>query len=162
ALPRPRPGAWNPRSASEPDDGPPLRTLRRGTDRRGVRLGERDALPGSPDDVRQAPRARFLGSPRGRGPLPRPPLHIRERPAPRPVPPGPPPPPADHSRRFEELTGHRILERYGMSETLFTLSNLYEDRRPGTVGLPVPGCEVRIVDDSGAEAKPGEPGEILV
>ena len=70
--------------------------------------------------------------------------------------------PADDFRRFEELTGHRILERYGMSETLFTLSNLYEDRRPGTVGRPVPGCEVRIVDDAGEDAPPGEPGEILV
>ncbi len=44
---------------------------------------------------------------------------------------------ADDFLRFEELTGHRILERYGMSETLFTLSNTYEDRRPGTVGLPI-------------------------
>ena len=70
--------------------------------------------------------------------------------------------PADDFRRFEELTGHRILERYGMSETLFTLSNLYEDRRPGTVGRPVPGCEIRIVDDSGADSPAGETGEILV
>ena len=68
---------------------------------------------------------------------------------------------ADDFHRFEELTGHRILERYGMSETLFTLSNPYEDRRPGTVGLPVTGCEIRIVDDSGREAGPDEPGEIL-
>lgn len=68
---------------------------------------------------------------------------------------------ADFSK-FEQLTGHRILERYGMSETLFTLSNRYEDRRPGTVGLPIPGCEVRIVDDSGRDAEEGEPGEILV
>jgi acyl-CoA synthetase (AMP-forming)/AMP-acid ligase II len=70
--------------------------------------------------------------------------------------------PADDFRRFEEATGHRILERYGMSETLFTLSNTYEDRRPGTVGLPVPGCEIRIVDDAGREAPPDEQGEILV
>jgi malonyl-CoA/methylmalonyl-CoA synthetase len=63
---------------------------------------------------------------------------------------------------FEELTGHRILERYGMSETLFTLSNPYEDRRPGTVGLPILGCEVRIVDEAGREAAAGEPGEIFV
>jgi malonyl-CoA/methylmalonyl-CoA synthetase len=68
---------------------------------------------------------------------------------------------ADDFLRFEELTGHRILERYGMSETLFTLSNTYEDRRPGTVGLPTPGCEIRIVDESGREAAPGEHGEIL-
>jgi acyl-CoA synthetase (AMP-forming)/AMP-acid ligase II len=68
---------------------------------------------------------------------------------------------ADDFLRFEELTGHRILERYGMSETLFTLSNPYEDRRPGTVGLPVPGCEIRILDEAGRDAVPGEPGEIL-
>ncbi len=68
---------------------------------------------------------------------------------------------ADDLLRFEELTGHRILERYGMSETLFTLSNPYEDRRPGTVGLPITGCEIRIVDDAGRDAAPGEPGEIL-
>ena len=64
--------------------------------------------------------------------------------------------------RFEELTGHRILERYGMSETLFTLSNPYDDRRPGTVGLPIPGCDVRIVDEAGKDAAADEPGEILV
>ena len=69
--------------------------------------------------------------------------------------------PADDFRRFEEATGHRILERYGMSETLFTLSNPYEDRRPGTVGFPVPGCEIRIVDEAGREAGSDEPGEIL-
>ena len=64
--------------------------------------------------------------------------------------------------RFEELTGHRILERYGMSETLFTLSNPYENRRPGTVGLPIPGCDVRIVDEAGRDAAADEPGEIFV
>ena len=63
---------------------------------------------------------------------------------------------------FESATGHRILERYGMSETLFTFSNPYEDRRPGTVGVPVPGCDARIVDDAGREAGEGEPGELLV
>lgn len=69
--------------------------------------------------------------------------------------------PTDDFRRFEELTGHRILERYGMSETLFTLSNPYKDRRPGTVGLPVPGCEIRIVDEQGRDAAANEAGEIL-
>jgi acyl-CoA synthetase (AMP-forming)/AMP-acid ligase II len=68
---------------------------------------------------------------------------------------------ADDFLRFEELTGHRILERYGMSETLFTLSNPYGDRRPGTVGLPVPGCEIRIVDEAGHDVEADEPGEIL-
>jgi acyl-CoA synthetase (AMP-forming)/AMP-acid ligase II len=69
--------------------------------------------------------------------------------------------PAEDFQRFEEATGHRILERYGMSETLFTLSNPYEDRRPGTVGLPIPGCEIRIVDETGLDADADEPGEIL-
>lgn len=64
---------------------------------------------------------------------------------------------------FERLTGHRILERYGMTETLFTLANPYAgERRPGTVGIPVPGCEVRVVDDEGREVSVDEPGEILV
>jgi len=70
--------------------------------------------------------------------------------------------PADDFSQFEARTGHRILERYGMSETLFTLSNPYEDRRPGTVGLPVPGCEARIVGDGGEDAPLDEMGELLV
>ena len=70
--------------------------------------------------------------------------------------------PAADFEEFERLTGHRILERYGMTETLFTLSNPYDgERRAGTVGVPVPGCAVRIVDDAGADAPGGEPGEIL-
>lgn len=64
---------------------------------------------------------------------------------------------------FREKTGHAILERYGMSETLFTLSNPHDgERRPGTVGLPVPGCSVRLVDDEGREPATGELGEIQV
>jgi malonyl-CoA/methylmalonyl-CoA synthetase len=64
---------------------------------------------------------------------------------------------------FREKTGHAILERYGMSETLFTLSNPYDgERRPGTVGLPTPGCDVRIVGDDGRDVPEGELGEIVV
>ncbi len=71
--------------------------------------------------------------------------------------------PAADFRAFREKTGHAILERYGMSETLFTLSNPYDgERRPGTVGLPVPGCSVRLVDDEGREPAVGELGEIRV
>jgi malonyl-CoA/methylmalonyl-CoA synthetase len=48
---------------------------------------------------------------------------------------------------FRELTGHEILERYGMTETGMSLSNLYAGaRRPGTVGVPLPGVSARIVD----------------
>jgi len=73
--------------------------------------------------------------------------------------------PAADFEAFERATGRRILERYGMTETLFTLTNPHDgERRAGTVGRPVEGCEVRIVADSesGREAAEGEPGEILV
>ena len=64
---------------------------------------------------------------------------------------------------FERRFGHRILERYGMSETLMLLGNPYAgERRPGTVGHPFPGVSVRIVDRSGADVPDGETGELLV
>lgn len=58
---------------------------------------------------------------------------------------------AEQFERFEALTGHRILERYGMSETMLTISNPYppQERRPGTIGHPIPGVEARIVDERG-------------
>ncbi len=66
--------------------------------------------------------------------------------------------------RFEERTGHRILERYGMTETGMNTSNPYEgERRPGTVGLALPGVELRITDpETGAELPRGEVGMIEV
>ncbi|MBK9063948.1 MAG: AMP-binding protein [Acidobacteria bacterium] len=71
--------------------------------------------------------------------------------------------PAADFEAFRAKTGHAILERYGMSETLFTLSNPYGgERRPGTVGRPTPGSSVRIVDDDGRDAADGELGEIVV
>ncbi len=70
----------------------------------------------------------------------------------------------EHFETFERLTGHRILERYGMSETMLTVSNPYEPerRKPGTIGFAVPGVEVRIVDDQFQECPAGERGEIVV
>jgi len=51
---------------------------------------------------------------------------------------------------FAEHTGHTILERYGMSETVMLTSNPYKgERRAGTVGFPLPGVQVRLVDDAG-------------
>ncbi|WP_366556153.1 malonate--CoA ligase [Aquibaculum sediminis] len=51
---------------------------------------------------------------------------------------------------FEERTGQRILERYGMTEAGMITSNPYEgERRAGTVGFPLPEVEVRVTDDSG-------------
>jgi malonyl-CoA/methylmalonyl-CoA synthetase len=65
---------------------------------------------------------------------------------------------------FEDLFGARILERYGMTETIMNLTNPFEgERRPGTVGRPFPGQEARIVDVETREPLPnGEIGEIEV
>ncbi|WP_280471069.1 AMP-binding protein [Nocardia cyriacigeorgica] len=53
--------------------------------------------------------------------------------------------------RLAELTGHAPVERYGMSETMITLSTRADgERRPGWVGLPVRGVETRLCDESGA------------
>ena len=55
--------------------------------------------------------------------------------------------PAHVFERFRERFGHAILERYGMTETFMNLSNPYSgERRAGTVGFPLPGVSVRIVD----------------
>ncbi|MFM9860884.1 malonyl-CoA synthase [Pseudoxanthobacter sp. M-2] len=71
---------------------------------------------------------------------------------------------AETHRRFEALTGHAILERYGMTETNMNTSNPYDgDRIPGTVGFPLPGVELRVVDqESGAPVASGEIGMIEV
>jgi malonyl-CoA/methylmalonyl-CoA synthetase len=72
--------------------------------------------------------------------------------------------PAETHARFEARTGHRILERYGMTETNMNTSNPYDgERRPGTVGLPLPGVELKITDPgTGAELPRGETGMIEV
>ena len=64
-------------------------------------------------------------------------------------------------QQFEKRTGLRILERYGMSETLMNTSNpLNGDRIAGTVGFPLPGVQLRITDDSGQPRTNGEVGGI--
>jgi malonyl-CoA/methylmalonyl-CoA synthetase len=64
---------------------------------------------------------------------------------------------------FAQRTGHRILERYGMSETGMNCSNpLDGDRRPGTVGPALPGVEARICDNTGKPVPQGEVGTIEV
>jgi malonyl-CoA/methylmalonyl-CoA synthetase len=65
--------------------------------------------------------------------------------------------------RWQAATGHVLLERYGMTEFGMALSNpLHGERRAGTVGVPLPGVEVRLVDERGARVRDGEPGEIEV
>jgi malonyl-CoA/methylmalonyl-CoA synthetase len=66
-------------------------------------------------------------------------------------------------RAFAVRTGHTILERYGMSETVMLLSNPYHGPRlPGTVGMPIEGVAVRVVDGAGLPTPPGSVGEIEV
>ncbi|MEO6221701.1 MAG: AMP-binding protein [Vicinamibacterales bacterium] len=69
--------------------------------------------------------------------------------------------PAAVLEAFREKFGHTILERYGMSETLMNISNPYAgERRAGTVGLPLPGVSVRVVDQSGAPVGDNTIGEV--
>jgi len=64
---------------------------------------------------------------------------------------------------FKERTQHTILERYGMSETGILTSNpLMGVRKPSSVGLPLKGVDLRIVDDKGSPARAGSTGEIEV
>jgi malonyl-CoA/methylmalonyl-CoA synthetase len=64
---------------------------------------------------------------------------------------------------FEARTGHRILERYGMTEAGMICSNPYEgDRIPGTVGFPLPGIAARVADGEGREVPRGEPGTLEI
>ena len=65
--------------------------------------------------------------------------------------------------QFENITGHKILERYGMSETNMNASNPYlGERKPGTVGLPLEGQQVRIVDNDDKPVGEDEIGKIQV
>ncbi|MDO8835187.1 MAG: acyl-CoA synthetase [Vicinamibacterales bacterium] len=71
--------------------------------------------------------------------------------------------PAPVFDRWRLATGQALLERYGMTETGMLLSNpLHGERRSGFVGCPLPGVDVRIVDDGGQTVAEGEPGEIQV
>ena len=71
---------------------------------------------------------------------------------------------AETHQAFETMTGHAILERYGMTETNMNLSNPYAgERRAGTVGMPLPGVEYRITDRETGEAVPqGEIGMLQI
>ena len=68
----------------------------------------------------------------------------------------------DTHEKWLARTGHRVLERYGMTETNMSTSNPYDgERRMGTVGFPLPGVELRIMSD-GQEVPTGEIGVIEV
>jgi malonyl-CoA/methylmalonyl-CoA synthetase len=66
--------------------------------------------------------------------------------------------------RFERLTGFRILERYGMSETAMNTSNPLDsaERKPKSVGFPLPGITIRVVGEDGRDVPGGDVGEVLI
>lgn len=65
---------------------------------------------------------------------------------------------------FEQTFGTTILEGYGLSETspVACFNHPDRERKAGSIGTPIEGVEMRVVDDSGTEVTPGEPGEIQI
>jgi len=71
--------------------------------------------------------------------------------------------PVSTLERWKQISGHTLLERYGMTEIGMALSNpLHGERVPGSVGTPLPGVEVRLMEADGKPAPPGIPGGIEV
>jgi malonyl-CoA/methylmalonyl-CoA synthetase len=71
--------------------------------------------------------------------------------------------PVSTLQRWQDISGHTLLERYGMTEIGMALSNpLRGQRVPGRVGTPLPGVELRLVDEHGTPVAPGSPGGIEV
>ncbi len=65
--------------------------------------------------------------------------------------------------KWRQISGHTLLERYGMTEIGMALSNPLHGRRvPGAVGTPLPGVEIRLVDEAGKDVAGTTPGEIEV
>ena len=70
--------------------------------------------------------------------------------------------PVSTLEQWQEISGHVLLERYGMTELGMALGNNFDRRVPGHVGWPFPGVDVRIVDESGTDVADDESGELLV
>jgi malonyl-CoA/methylmalonyl-CoA synthetase len=71
--------------------------------------------------------------------------------------------PVSTLQRWKEISGHTLLERYGMTEIGMALSNpLRGERVPGSVGMPLPSVEVQLVGENGKVVASGMPGEIEV
>ena len=71
--------------------------------------------------------------------------------------------PSSVMERWQEVSGHRLLERYGMTEIGMAISNPYRgERRTGYIGSPLPGVKVRLVDEAYEDVPLGTPGEIQV
>lgn len=71
---------------------------------------------------------------------------------------------ASVASRWQVLTGTRIAEGYGLTETapLVSFNPLSDAARPGSIGIPVPGTDVLLVDADGKPVAEGEPGELIV
>ena len=72
--------------------------------------------------------------------------------------------PVEVAKRFEEVTGAKLIEGYGLTEASpVTHANpLFGQRKVGSIGLPLPGVEAKVVDEEGKEVPPGEVGELIV
>src|SRR5919108_700226 len=72
--------------------------------------------------------------------------------------------PVEVMRAFEQKFGCQILEGYGLSETspVASFNRRDRERKPGSIGIPVDGVEMRVIDDDGNEVPPGEVGEIAI
>jgi long-chain acyl-CoA synthetase len=72
--------------------------------------------------------------------------------------------PVEVMRSFEEKFGCIILEGYGLSETspVASFNHPDKERKPGSIGVPVRGVQIRVVDDDGKDLPPGEVGEIVI
>jgi malonyl-CoA/methylmalonyl-CoA synthetase len=71
--------------------------------------------------------------------------------------------PVSVMEKWLEISGHYLLERYGMTEIGMAISNPYNgERKAGHIGKPLPGVEIRLVDENMQEVAESEPGEIQV
>ncbi len=71
--------------------------------------------------------------------------------------------PVSVMEKWQQISGHYLLERYGMTEIGMAISNTYEgERKAGFIGKPLPGVQVRLVDENQKAVPPDEPGEIQV
>jgi long-chain acyl-CoA synthetase len=72
--------------------------------------------------------------------------------------------PVEVMRSFEETFGCIVLEGYGLSETspVASFNHPHAERKPGSIGTPIRGVELRLVDDEGADVAAGEVGEIAI
>ncbi len=65
--------------------------------------------------------------------------------------------------KWKQISGQTLLERYGMTEIGMAISNPYDaERKAGYVGIPLPGVQIKLVNDDYVEVSIGEPGEIIV